>query len=42
MMDNRDVERDFGWRPETSLTTILEEIAEHAARHPGWLELIGL
>lgn len=26
-----------GWRPETSLETILEEIAAHAEAHPDWL-----
>jgi len=38
VMDSRDAGRDFGWRVEFPLTGILEEIAEHAARHPDWLE----
>ncbi len=38
VMDSRDAERDFGWRVEFPLTSILEEIAEHAASHPDWLE----
>ncbi len=42
IMDNRDVERDFGWRAMTSLPAILDEIAEHADRHPDWLELSGV
>lgn len=38
VMDSRDAERDFGWRVEFPLASILEEIAEHAASHPDWLE----
>jgi CDP-paratose 2-epimerase len=38
VMDSRDAERDFGWRIQFPLTNILEEIAEHAASHPDWLE----
>jgi len=41
-MDNRQAAADFGWQPGTSLNTILEEIAEHAARHPEWLETSGV
>jgi CDP-paratose 2-epimerase len=37
VMDSRDAERDFGWRVEIRLTSILEEIADHAASHPDWL-----
>jgi CDP-paratose 2-epimerase len=33
--------RDFGWAPEHSLGDILEEIAAHAEREPGWLSLSG-
>jgi CDP-paratose 2-epimerase len=39
IMDNSDTERDFGWQPNTTLTTVLEQIATHAECHPGWLEL---
>jgi CDP-paratose 2-epimerase len=42
VMDNHDVERDFAWRPELTLTMILEEIAAHAEKHPDWLERSGL
>jgi CDP-paratose 2-epimerase len=42
VMDNRRVTRDFGWRPRTSLTGILEEIANHAGQHPEWLEMSGV
>lgn len=42
VMDNRDVTRDFAWRPELGLEAIVEEIAAHAEAHPQWLELSGL
>lgn len=38
-MDNSDAKRDFSWEIETAMPTILEEIAQHARDHPGWLEL---
>jgi CDP-paratose 2-epimerase len=38
VMDASDAERDFGWRVELPLENILEEIAQHADRHPDWLE----
>jgi len=42
IMDNRFVQQEFGWRPDTSLCTILTEIAGHAREHPDWLELSGM
>jgi CDP-paratose 2-epimerase len=39
VMDNTAAARDFGWKIETPLLTILEEIAHHAHDHPEWLEL---
>lgn len=39
VMDNTEVTRDFGWRIELPLTTILEGIALHAAENPNWLEV---
>jgi CDP-paratose 2-epimerase len=42
IMDNSDAERDFDWHPKKTLSTVLEEIATHAERHPDWLELSGL
>jgi CDP-paratose 2-epimerase len=42
VMDSGDAERDFGWRVEMPLENILEEIAQHAGRHPDWLERSGL
>jgi len=41
-MDNEEAERDFGWRVETPITSILEEIGTHAQRNPDWLERSGL
>jgi CDP-paratose 2-epimerase len=38
VMDSSDAVRDFGWRIEYPLSGILEEIAQHADRHPDWLE----
>ena len=38
-MDNRRATTDFGWHVEMPLHTILEEIAQHAKNHPGWLEV---
>jgi CDP-paratose 2-epimerase len=42
IMDNSEVERDFNWRPQTSLPVLLEQIAQHAEQYPEWLELSGL
>jgi CDP-paratose 2-epimerase len=38
-MDNTEAARDFGWKVEMSLLTILEGIAQHASDHPDWLEV---
>ena len=35
VMDNTEAASDFGWRIETPLSAILEEIAQHADSHPG-------
>lgn len=42
IMDNRLIEQKFGWCPETSLCSILTEIAGHARERPDWLEQSGL
>ena len=42
IMDACDAQRGFGWRPELSLESILDEIAQHAEAHPYWLETSGL
>jgi CDP-paratose 2-epimerase len=39
VMDNRNVEQAFGWRPRTPLADILAGIAEHHRQNPNWLEL---
>jgi len=39
VIDSALAQRTFGWQPSTSLETILSGIAEHADRHPEWLEL---
>ena len=39
VMDNTAAARDFGWQIEISLSTILEDIAQHAGHHPDWLEV---
>jgi len=42
VMDSSDAERDFGWKVETQIENILEQIAEHAQRNRDWLERSGL
>ena len=42
VMDSSDAERDFAWRVEFPLESILEEIAVHAEGNPDWLERSGL
>jgi CDP-paratose 2-epimerase len=41
VMDSALAEKTWGWRPETSLDDIFNEIALHAAEHPEWLALSG-
>jgi CDP-paratose 2-epimerase len=41
-MDNTETVRDFGWNIEMPLPEILEEIAQHACKHPDWLEVSGV
>jgi len=42
IMDSSLAEKTWGWRPETSLEDIFNEIAHHAEEHPGWLEISGV
>ncbi|MBI5280685.1 MAG: NAD-dependent epimerase/dehydratase family protein [Candidatus Solibacter usitatus] len=42
VMDNTRAAEAFGWRPETGMAALLEEIAGHAGSHPEWLERSGL
>jgi len=41
VMDSRLAGATWGWRPETGIETLLDEIARHAEAHPHWLELSG-
>ena len=39
VLDHAKASRIWGWQPATPTTAILEEIAQHAERNPGWLDL---
>lgn len=39
VLDSSRARQAWQWRPEISLSSILEEIAEHAEKTPDWLEL---
>lgn len=39
VMDSSQAARDFGWRIEMPLSSILDGLAQHAAEHPEWLDL---
>jgi len=39
VMDSSDAARDFGWRAQSPLSGILEEIGQHVDLHPNWLEI---
>jgi CDP-paratose 2-epimerase len=41
VMDYGRSSRELGWSPQRSLTSILEEIAEHVRMHPDWLKRCG-
>ena len=41
VLDSSLAEETWGWKPETSVETILEEIATHAEAHPDWLAITG-
>ena len=42
VMDSSDAGRDFQWRIEIPLGTILAEIAAHARQNPDWMETSGI
>lgn len=42
VMDNTKAEQDFKWSPQFPITSILDQIANHAESHPDWLEVSGL
>jgi len=39
VLDSSRAENEWGWKVETPITTVLEEIADHAEKNPNWLEL---
>jgi CDP-paratose 2-epimerase len=39
VLDHAKATRLWGWRPQTPVTAILDEIAAHAQSHPEWLDL---
>ena len=39
VLDSSLARRVWSWAPQTSLETIWTEIAEHAGKHPDWLEM---
>ena len=39
VLDHRQATTIWNWKPAIPTSEILEEIAAHAERHPGWLEL---
>lgn len=41
VMNHDSVTNEFDWRPTKPLSTILEEIADHAESHPNWLKMTG-
>jgi CDP-paratose 2-epimerase len=41
VLDSTAACRTWGWAPRIGIDAVLEEIAEHAERHPHWLELSG-
>lgn len=42
VMDNHEVQSDFGWRPQVAMQSLLGQIACHATENPDWLERSGL
>lgn len=41
IMDSSRAQTDFGWKPERSVCSILDEIAVHVRENPGWLQRSG-
>ena len=42
VLDSSQAAREWNWCLQTPLESILDEIAEHAVKHPNWLALSGL
>ena len=40
VLDSSAVGEAWGWKPQTPMPVILEEIAQHAEQHPEWLSLV--
>jgi CDP-paratose 2-epimerase len=41
IMDSAKAERQFGWKPQRTLASILEDIANHVTSNPDWLKQCG-
>lgn len=41
IMDSSLAEESWNWSPQTGIETTLEEIANHAEKHPDWLDITG-
>jgi CDP-paratose 2-epimerase len=41
VLDHARASEEWDWRPQTTVEQILDEIANHAALHPRWLETTG-
>jgi len=41
VLDHAAATARHGWRPTRTAESIFEEIADHAERHPGWLDRVG-
>jgi CDP-paratose 2-epimerase len=39
VLDSSRAEQDWSWKPAIGIESVLEEIAQHAEKHPEWLEL---
>jgi CDP-paratose 2-epimerase len=39
VLDSRRAGQIWGWKPQVRLEDIWDEIAEHAEKHPGWLDV---
>jgi CDP-paratose 2-epimerase len=39
VLDHGKATRLWRWRPQTTTTQILQEIADHARAHSGWLDI---
>jgi CDP-paratose 2-epimerase len=42
ILDSRCARTEWNWQAETSIGSVLEEIAAHAEAHPNWLRISGL